>query len=347
MFTIKYRYLIIIVLAVYSYFNTVFSEVYLYYRIQVPTYLIIAAFLIITLLVWECNRLSGNYIRRYFSSDSSIKYLVTFFLVGMIVSAIIALLIVFAVNSLFLHFSRDALRMPLKLTFTYATRINLFLHAANLVFVFAKKYRTKELETEELKRINAQAQLQAIKNQVNPHFLFNNLNVLSSLIMLDNPDANKFIEEFAKVYRHILSSQQEELIPLQTELDYMQPYIFLLKKRFPGSINININIPDKFFTWQILPVALQMLIENAIKHNIASRLKPLQIQISIDEQNNLVVYNNLQPKLPDGESTNVGLKNIAQRYDLIAGKQIDIIKTEDRFSVALPLIPKEYENDHN
>lgn len=192
---------------------------------------------------------------------------------------------------------------------------------------------------EELKRISAQAQLQAIKNQVNPHFLFNNLNVLSSLVMLENPDANKFIEEFAKVYRHILSSQRQELIKLQTEIEYMEPYIFLLKKRFPESINISINIPDKFLSWQILPVALQMLIENAIKHNIASKIKPLNIRITVNKQNNLVVYNNLQPKMPDGESTNVGLNNITQRYDLITGKEIDIIKTKDSFSVALPLIP--------
>lgn len=347
MFTLKYRYLIIIVLAVYSYFNTVFSEVYTYYHIQVPAYLIIGVFLIITLLVWETNRLLQNVVQHFFSSDSSIKYLLAFFLAGMTVSVMIAVAVVLAANGLFLHLSRDALKMPLKLTFTYATRINLFLHAANLVFVFAKKYRTKELETEELKRISAQAQLQAIKNQVNPHFLFNNLNVLSSLVLLDSPDANKFIEEFAKVYRHILSSQQKELVQLQTELDFMQPYIFLLKKRFPESINISINIPDKFFSWQILPVALQMLIENAIKHNITSKLKPLHIEITVDEQNNLVVYNNLQPKLPDGESTNIGLKNIAQRYDLITGRQIDIIKTTDSFSVALPLIPNENENDHN
>ncbi len=347
MFTLKYRYLIIIVLAVYSYFNTVFSEVYEYYNINASPYLITAVFLTITLLVWESNRLLQNFIRRFFSSDNSIKYLLAFFLAGMVTSAVIAVAVVLAANRLFLHLPAGALKMPLKLVFTYATRINLFLHAANLVFVFVKKYRTKELETEELKRISAQAQLQAIKNQVNPHFLFNNLNVLSSLVLLDNPDANKFIEEFAKVYRHILSSQQEELITLEKELEFMEPYIFLLKKRFPESINITINIPARFYAWQILPVALQMLIENAIKHNIASRLKPLHIQISVDAQDRLVVYNNLQVKLPDGESTNVGLKNIAQRYDLITGKQIDIIKKNDSFSVVLPLIPNENENHYS
>ncbi|MEP6464853.1 MAG: histidine kinase, partial [Parafilimonas sp.] len=174
---------------------------------------------------------------------------------------------------------------------------------------------------------------------VNPHFLFNNLNVLSSLVMLENPEANKFIEEFAKVYRHILSSQQEELILLQTELDFIEPYVYLLKKRFPQSIHINIDVPKVFASYFILPAALQMLMENAIKHNIASRSRPLEIKIYIDEKNNLAVYNKLQLKIPDGQSTNVGLNNISQRYDIITGKKIEIIKTADSFSVTLPLIP--------
>ncbi len=230
MFTIKYRYLIILILAVYSYFNTVFSEVYSYYNINAPFYLIIAVFVLITFCVWEGNRLIQKFLQRSFTSTDSVKFLLIFFFVGLLFSVIIAFLVVLVTKQLFPQVEFGSLQMTLKLTFTYATRINLFLHAANLAFVFAQKYRKKELETEELKRISAQAQLQAIKNQVNPHFLFNNLNVLSSLVMLENPDANKFIEEFAKVYRHILSSQQQELTSLQDELDFMEPYIFLLKK---------------------------------------------------------------------------------------------------------------------
>jgi len=219
----------------------------------------------------------------------------------------------------------------------YGARVSLFLHTLNAIFFYVNAYKTKQLEAEELKRINTQAQLQSIKNQVNPHFLFNNLNVLSSLVMTDNPDANKFIEEFSTVYRHILNSQEKELIELRTELDYIKPYIFLLQKRFPDSISIVLDIPESYQDWYILPVALQMLIENAIKHNIVSRAKPLQVSITVkDEQ--LVVKNNLQIKTQVEHSTQIGLQNITQRYKIITGKTINIDKGQNSFSVSLPLI---------
>lgn len=338
MFTLRYRYVLILLLAAYSYIVTVFSEVYNYYGIHARVYVILFVFILITLLVWESNRLLEKPLTRIFSPNNTLRFLIFFFAAGMIASVAISVAVVLVTNALFLHQPLGTLSISLKLAFTYATRINLFLHVTNGIVVFARNYKLKQLEAEELKRVTAQSQLQAIKSQVNPHFLFNNLNVLSSLVLLENPDANKFIEAFAKVYRHILSSQQQELITLQTELDFMEPYVFLLKKRFPESIFIKLDIPEKFMSYYTLPVALQMLIENAIKHNIASKAKPLMITVTTDANNNLIVSNNLQTKIPEGESTNVGLKNIAQRYELTAGKKIDIIKTNESFSVALPLI---------
>ena len=219
----------------------------------------------------------------------------------------------------------------------YGARVSLFLHTLNAIFFYVNAYKTKQLEAEELKRINTQAQLQSIKNQVNPHFLFNNLNVLSSLVMTDNPDANKFIEEFSTVYRHILNSQEKELIELRTELDYIKPYIFLLQKRFPDSISIVLDIPESYQNWYIVPVALQMLIENAIKHNIVSRARPLQVSIVVKGEH-LIVKNNLQLKLQVEHSTQIGLQNISQRYQIITGKAIKIDKDQNSFSVSIPLI---------
>jgi len=219
----------------------------------------------------------------------------------------------------------------------YGARVSLFLHTLNAIFFYVNAYKTKQLEAEELKRINTQAQLQSIKNQVNPHFLFNNLNVLSSLVMTDNPDANKFIEEFSTVYRHILNSQEKELIELRTELDYIKPYIFLLQKRFPDSISIVLDIPESYQNWYIVPVALQMLIENAIKHNIVSRAKPLQVSITVKGEQ-LIVKNNLQIKSQVEHSMQIGLQNITQRYRIITGKTININKDQNSFSVSLPLI---------
>ncbi len=338
MFTTKYRYLLIILLAVYSYINTLFLAVYAYYHIEAKWYLVLLSFVFITLFVWEANRLLQKNLNKYFAKILSIRYLLIFFLCGVVASSLLSVIVVFLINAIFIHLPAAQFKMPVKLALIYGTRINLFLHIINAILFYINQYKNKELEAEELKRINSQAQLQAIKNQVNPHFLFNNMNVLSTLVMQENPDANKFIEEFSKVYRHILNAQRYELITLKAELEFINPYFFLLQKRFPESIFIHINISTEYLSHYIIPVAVQMLVENAIKHNITSRQKPLQIFLSIDSKKRLTVMNNLQLKPVTGESTGIGLENIAKRYELIANKAIEIQKTDDSFLVFLPLI---------
>ncbi|MBS1936048.1 MAG: histidine kinase, partial [Bacteroidetes bacterium] len=280
MFTNRYRYWLIIILAVYSYLNSLFSEVYTYYHISLSWYYPLIAFLLITFFVWESNRFLQKMLNILSPNISGVAYLAVFFLSGMIAASILSIATVWMVNLALLHLSFQQWKMPAKLAFTYGTRINLFLHILNATAFYIGQYKRKQLETEELKRANAQAQLQAIKNQVNPHFLFNNLNVLSTLIMQENPEANKFIEEFSKVYRHVLNAQQHELITLQSELEFINPYIFLLQKRFPESIIIDMHVNPEYLSWQVVPVSVQMLVENAIKHNIASRQKPLKIVLS-------------------------------------------------------------------
>ncbi|HLK27629.1 MAG TPA: histidine kinase [Puia sp.] len=341
MFTNRYRFLLIVILAVYSYLNSLFSEVYTYYHISFLSYYPLIAFLLITFFVWESNRFLQKILNSSFQNLSGVAYLVIFFLSGMITASVLSIAIVRLMNMTLLHLPSAQLKLPGKLAFTYGTRINLFLHILNAVSFYIGQYKNKQLETEELKRANAQAQLQAIKNQVNPHFLFNNLNVLSTLVMQENPEANKFIEEFSKVYRHVLNAQQQELITLQSELEFINPYIFLLQKRFPESIIIDMHVNPEYLSWQVVPVALQMLVENAIKHNIASRQKPLKIMLSANGDKKLTVTNILQEKANDDVSTQIGLQNIAKRYEMITGKSIDIIKTDNRFSVSLPLIEPE------
>jgi len=341
MFKTRYRYLFIVVLGLYSYLNSLFSEVYAYYHITAAWYLVLVTFLLITLLVWEGNRLAQILLNRFLPDSSSVKFLLIFFITGIILSSLIAGVVIFAINALILDLPVAELRMPLKLAFTYSTRINLFLHILNAGLFYIDQYKNKQLEAEELKRISSQAQLEAIKNQINPHFLFNNLNVLSSLIIQENPDANKFIEEFSKVYRHVLETRQQELIPLQKELEYINPYIFLLQKRFPESIFIEIKVPEKYFSYYIIPVSLQMLVENAIKHNIASRQKPLNIFLEVDSMDRITVLNNLQPRPVEDVSTQIGLQNIAKRYELVTGRTIETEKTSDFFKVSLPLIRPE------
>ena len=337
MFTSRYRYVFIALLGSYSYLNTIFSEVHRYYGISAPWYAVMLLMVGITLLVWEGNRLLLKTMPARFKNTGTLKFLLLFFGAGTCVAAASTLMLSYIVARSF-TLPPEELSISLKLAFTYGTRINLFMHILNGIFVFMKEYKTKQLEAEELKRINTQAQLQLIKNQVNPHFLFNNLNVLSGMVMKDNPDANKFIEEFAKVYRYILNSQDKELVPLAMELEFIKPYIFLLEKRFPESISINLDIEQKYLPQYIVPASLQMLVENATKHNVLSKAKPLEITIAVNKNGDLFVKNNLQVKPQVEDSMQVGLKNIQQRYAIITGKNIDIIKDSNSFTVTLPLI---------
>ena len=302
MFNHKLRYLFIVLLGGYSYINTLFSEVYHYYHIEVPWYIPLITIIFITLTVWEVSRIIQSIVNNYFKKLKPFQLLLLNYAIATMLSSLITFIIVYFIGSKYTDLSSSALYMPIKLALMYGARVSLFLHTLNAIFYYVNAYKTKQLEAEELKRINTQAQLQSIKNQVNPHFLFNNLNVLSSLVMTDNPDANKFIEEFSTVYRHILNSQDKELIELRTELDYIKPYIFLLQKRFPDSISIVLDIPESYQNWYIVPVALQMLIENAIKHNIVSRAKPLQVSITVKGEQ-LIVKNNLQIKSQVEHST--------------------------------------------
>ncbi len=338
MFRNKYRYLFIPLLASYSYVNSELASVYSFYHINAPWYYILLAFNLITLGVWESNRVTGLALQKKLADARPARRLIIFFSCGVLTSTLLSLLIFFLVGIVILRMPTSETRIPIILILTYGTRINLFLHTLDAIFFYSSQLQTKQLEAEELKRINSQTQLQAIKNQINPHFLFNNLNVLSSLVMQENPAANQFIEQFSKVYRHILSTGDKELIPLIEELEFVDAYFYLLKIRFPGSIVFVPRIPPEFEKFLIVPVSLQMLVENAVKHNVASPTRPLAINVSVVGTNQLLVENNLQIKSQSEPSTETGLKNIAQRYELISRLKIEITKTRDSFGVLLPLI---------
>ncbi len=203
--------------------------------------------------------------------------------------------------------------------------------------------RTEELTEANTKLIqlqkeNLQSQFEVLKQQVNPHFLFNSLNVLSSLIAVDPSLAETFTEKLSKVYRYVLENKEKDMVNLSTELDFIKAYVFLLNIRFMGKVFVNIDVSQDKYDWMILPMALQLIIENAIKHNSFSKQKPLHIKINIDENNSLIVENNLQIRESYVESTGVGLSNIASRYRLISGKEPEFIKTAESFIVKIPLL---------
>lgn len=339
MFAHRHRYLFILALSLYTYLNTVLCKVYYYFNINIEWYYSLGTIIAITLAIWESSRLIQPYFMRLVNQKhNKIKWLLVFFASGSLFTTIMTTGIVFLVGMVLNNYSLSETIVPLKLNIIYAWLANLLFHLINAIAFYFTEYKTKWVEAEELKKITGQAELQLIKSQINPHFLFNNLNVLSTLVLKNNSEANKFIEAFSKVYRYILSTHDKELVEIKTELDYIKPYIFLLEKRFSEGLSIKINIPEKYESKYIIPASLQMLIENAIKHNVVSRHKPLNIDVHVNGNNTIVVTNNLQIRESVENSTEIGLKNIVKRYLLVSGRDVLIDRNQFEFKVTLPLL---------
>ncbi|CAN5721765.1 histidine kinase [soil metagenome] len=338
-FSHRYRYLFILLLAAYTCINTELCQVYTYFQINITWYYSFGIILLITFFTWEANRLLSPLFEKWLPGNARIiRRSILFFFSGLSFAYLSTIAVDLFFAKVVLHETQDSILNPLKLTLIYTSLTNLLFHLMNLVVVYQQEFKTKELETEELKRMHAQAELSAIKQQINPHFLFNNLNVLSGLVMQQSAQANHFIEAFSKVYMHILNNHNKELIELDKELNFLQPYFFLLKQRFPDAIDLHIDVPEQYRNHYIIPVALQMLVENAIKHNVLSKKKPLYIKIYANGNQTISVINKLQLKKDTGPTSNIGLNNIRKRYELITGKEITIENNEATFSVTLPII---------
>lgn len=209
------------------------------------------------------------------------------------------------------------------------------------------QWKQSMVEAERLRRENVQSQLDILKSQVNPHFLFNSLNTLSSLVH-DNPDLSvEFIQKLSKTYRYVLEIKDKELISLEEEMECAHAFLFLLHIRFGEALEVKVDIPPAKLTYYVAPLSVQLLIENAIKHNVVARKRPLRLEISVVEDQ-LIVRNNYQPKDAEGESTGTGLANIRARYQLLVRRDVAVHQTPEEFSVAIPLVKLEkYAPDHH
>ncbi len=339
MFAHKFRYWFILLLATYSFLNTLYVEALPYYQIQLSLPFIWGVFESVVLLVWEGNRLlEGILPKTPQLLGRSIHPLVVTFASSLLMTFVVILVPGWLVGTFYLGYAGQQLQLPLKLVLMFAFRVNLFLNTINAVYFFIQQFRETQLEAERFKKISVQAQLQSLKNQVNPHFLFNNLNTLSSLVNKDAAMATEFIEEFAKVYRYVLAQSDKELVELRSELEFIRSYKYLLEKRFSQSLQITIDVPEAHLDYYVVPVVLQMLFENAIKHNISSRNRPLTIQVFVDDSPSLTVMNNLQPKPVPEPSTLIGLENISRRYQFVSKRQVEVFQDGQLFRVTIPLI---------
>jgi len=205
--------------------------------------------------------------------------------------------------------------------------------------------KDEQLKSEKLQKENVLAQYQTLKNQIEPHFLFNSLSVLSSIIHTNSNLASDFVVKLSKTLRFILEKNQFDLVPLCEELKMVNDYYFLLKTRFNDGVSLELNITQTEMKDVFIPPAsIQLLIENTIKHNKLSPTDPVEISIHKD-QHYICISNNINRKNEITESTGLGLINIAKRYELIAQQQIKVIDSKDIFTVKLPILNhKDYEN---
>lgn len=214
--------------------------------------------------------------------------------------------------------------------------VSTFLHAKG----FMKNWKTEMTQKTTKQEIVAKtetAKFESLKSQIDPHFLFNSLNVLTSLIGENPHQAEKFTTKLSKIYRYVLEQRNKDLTPLSEELKFAKTYMELLGMRFEDAVQFDIPSTVSNEELKIVPLSLQLLLENAVKHNVVSSSKPLSIKI-YEEEGHLIIENNINPKETIGKSTKVGLSNIVDRYSLITRKRVVIENNNKTFKVRLPLL---------
>jgi len=217
-----------------------------------------------------------------------------------------------------------------------ALLISAFLHAKSFMSELSKTSK-KEVVEQKLIAKSANAQFESLKNQLDPHFLFNSLNVLSSLIDENPNQAQKFTASMSKIYRYVLEQKDKELVTVEEEIEFAKTYCELLKTRFEDSVDFEFNVEKEDLRKFVVPLSLQLLLENCIKHNFATSSKPLLIKV-FSENKTLCIENNLQARELIKESAGIGLANIVQRYALLTKENVFIEKSEDYFKVKLPIL---------
>ena len=218
----------------------------------------------------------------------------------------------------------------------FAIMISAIGHARGFMAAW-KNSTKKEVVEQKLIAKSANAHFESLKNQLDPHFLFNSLNVLDSLIEENPVQAQRFTNSMSKIYRYVLEQKDKELVSVEEEIDFAKTYCELLKTRFEDAVTFDFNISEEDKKGFVVPLSLQLLLENSIKHNFATSSKPLNIKI-FTEKGNLIIENNLQTRELPNKSTGVGLANIVSRYNLLTERNVFVEKSEAFFRVKLPIL---------
>ncbi len=280
----------------------------------------------------ELNILLDIFLERLFPVPRKIALRFLFQLIGGISFMIIHVSVLSHVERYQQYFMEPGMKVSTTLGFFIIIMMSISFIAARIF----EEYLFMQTEMEELKAEKLKSDYNALQDQLNPHYLFNNLSVLKSLIVYDQKAALTFTQNFTDVYRYVLKSKDKMTVSLNDELDFMGSYIGMHQERLGEGLIVKLDVDKKSIAKTLPPLTLQLLIENAIKHNMASVATPLKIEIKITPDY-LIVKNNLQPR-DSSYSTKTGLKNLISRYKMLTDNEFTVSKTEKSFKVRVPLL---------
>ena len=291
-----------------------------------------------TLTLWEGNRFIIRQARRAFPNYSqTTRRLLTEAAIGLMYTWMATFLLDQVLCKAILH--HDDLFIGFRMSLIPTVLVYLIYEA----IYFFEAWKLNVRKSESLARESVQSQLEVLKNQLDPHFLFNSMNTLAALIDDANIDAQQYLERLSDVYRYVLVSRSKNTVPLEEEIAFLDAYVYLNKIRFRNNLQVEKQLSPEAYRQYVTPLSLQMLIENAIKHNVVSKENPLKIRIQQQGSDYLVIENNIQEKTilrntGREESTRVGLQNIINRYSLLTDRQVEVVRNGGLFTVKIPLL---------
>ncbi|MCF0054078.1 histidine kinase [Dyadobacter sp. LJ53] len=287
---------------------------------------------LITIALWEGNRFIIVKMRRLFPDYSQTnRRLLTEAMLALVYTFVVTLILDEILCKVFLNSEGTMLGFKISIIPT------LLVYLVYEAVYFFEAWQANVRKTESLMREGVQSQLEVLKNQLDPHFLFNSMNTLAALIDDDNTDAQDYLERLSDVYRYVLVSRNKNTVLVEEELAFVDAYVYLNKIRFRDNLLVEKELSNATYQQHVTPLSLQMLIENAIKHNVASKENPLKITIR-EDNNYLVIANNILEKTVLEKSTRVGLQNIINRYSLLTERRVEISRSDNLFSVKIPLL---------
>lgn len=294
--------------------------------------------IVITILVWEGNLRIDSWLNIKFPwVGNAGKRIVIELLSSMIYSAVVIYCSMLFFNQFVCPLPVASKEAFMATAMIIGVMVSFILLTVEIGSQFFSNWKASLIEIEHHKTEVVQAQLQNLKNQINPHFLFNNMSVLSSLVYKDQDKAVDFINQLSKVYRYLLDNKDKELVSLEDELTFIRSYTYLLQIRFDTNIQFDIQVENNVLQKLVPPMAIQILVENVIKHNEISEALPLTVSIK-NRGDVLEVTNNLQLRTNTEPSSKTGLKNIKDRYHYFTSEPVEIIESTNAFVVKIPLL---------